>query len=166
MNKNFKIDEQQELKRWSATFLTSYKHLGNLCRVFDDKIRNAPMRIASMQSDALACCEYILGLNNSKRAIINVKVIVESCLNKLPKEYRDYLVGRYIHKKTRDELVAHFGYAPATATNRQKNGLAAFAKEMVSMGYDLKRIKEDYANLAIISDLYSLMEKDLSPVGC
>lgn len=150
------------MENWSKTLLLSYRFLETIVLKIDEKVKN--ISCSSMYYDAKSTnntmkqINSIIELNDRKTNLINLKVIIEKCLDKLPTKYFEFLTLLYIDGLSIKECAETFEINIRTAFRRKKVGMDLFTENLKSL-VSYSFILENYSEEVWLMDLYKYHKK-------
>lgn len=99
----------------------------------------------------------IIKLMDRKRKLINLKVIVEDCLVKIPKKSRRILSLFYIDGITGNLIAQLLGISLRTFFRQKSKALDYFCSELEKFGYNIDFFEEEYSKEKWFSSVYADM---------
>lgn len=148
---------------WSNTLLVVFSSLQKIVKSIDTMVEShvnsgflsTHLRYG-IQNEKLY--NYIIVLNDQKRKMCNLKVIVENALDCLPQMQRELLCLRYIEKKTFQEISELTSVCIRTVFRRYDSAIENFERALKHAGYTEKWIEGEYGDMAIIKTIKERLE--------
>lgn len=147
---------------WTKVFLTIYKRIGRLIEEFDNA-RESLIRCGlggrynrrGWSNEELF--ERIIELNYRRLGLINVKVLVDEGLRRLPMSVREILIARYIEGSL-DEYEKKHAICKRTVFKRLDKAIVLLAEIFVALGYDEKKMELEYKDEPLLTRVGKRLE--------
>ena len=95
-----------EDKIWSKTLLSSYSCLQPISNAIDGMVLSNGLHSAYGYNTTMKCANTIINLISRKKVLINLKVLIERVLDKLPNEFARILVLKYFDKVKVNDILS------------------------------------------------------------
>lgn len=147
---------------WSKTLLTIYKVLPNLAKSIEETTIAAAMSGFSNYGDTYSIYDKIIKLNERKRKMINIKVIVDNCLEQLNYKSRRVLELKFFERNKFEDIALKTKSCIRTVFRRYDIALNEMCVILEKLGFDAEWLCENYNDDEIIKRAYNkVMEKSL-----
>lgn len=150
---------------WAKTTLTAYPYLNNIADAIDRMVERRAMNSFYVSSTNYASsniydiANHLIDLSERKVVLINLKILVETCLKKCSKVYAKLLIARYLSKKKSGEICAIFNMPQRTYFRKIGEAEKQFELIMRNMGFDDSRLTQYLKEEEWILDIKSQFEK-------
>lgn len=145
------------MKVWSKTLLSVYKHLESITGAIDNLIVkkgiNSMFYTDRRGLTTYDCASEIIELTDRKINLINLKVLVEDGLNKLPFEHKRVLMLFYVDGLKSSEVTKLMGCSERTFFRKKDEAIVAFGKNLKCMGFDEVRLSYMFRKEKWLNDL-------------
>jgi len=127
----------------SEAIIKFYKLLNSKCEIIDKFINNHALYFGPCTAEygAEDVCNNIIELMTRKNQLINIKIIVDSALNKLSEQDRKILYLKINYKITMSEFCGILNVKERTAFRQIERAYENFAQELNKSKYRDKLIK-------------------------
>lgn len=136
------------MKYWSKSALSIYHYLETMSKTIDkivlDTGKSSNNKELSNYQTTYCQTGKIIKLTDRKRKLINLKIIVEDGLARIPKESRRILTLFYIDGIKSNMIAQLLGISIRTFFRQKLKALEDFSQKLLDMGYDEEFFKEDY----------------------
>lgn len=134
------------MKVWSKTLLSVYRYLEPITSAIDNLIVkkgvNSMFYTDKRGFTTYDCASEIIELTDRKINLINLKVLVDDGLNKLPFEQKRVLMLFYIDGLKTTEITKLMGCVERTFFRKKDEAIVAFGKNLKCMGFDESRLSQ------------------------
>jgi len=146
------------MKTWSKTILSIYKYLEPLSNSIDDLVLKKSINSAfygnGRFNSCYDCANKIMRLMERKVSLINIKVMVDSVLEKMPLKYRQLLILAYVDN-VKSENIAEIMHISLRTFFRKKNeALASFSKNLTVLGFTGEKLNSMFGAEHWLKNLY------------
>lgn len=153
-------------KVWGKAILSSYNYLKRLCDSLDSLIEKTAVN--SYYSFSLnyhdttieTVSTKILNYSNRKIGYINLKLIIEKALKRMPKQQAKLLILKFIQKMSIEKTSSLLNISNRSSYRRLEKALSMFMAELVCMGYTCEKLEIEYAQDPFISSIIKLIERN------
>lgn len=135
-----------ELLVWTKTVLTAYPCLPKFARVIEQCTMTTAMSGFSYTGDPMQLMEQMRIWNIRKEGIVNLKVIVDQAMNKLPLRQREVLEWKYMQKMRFAAIAEKAQVCMRTVFRRYAQALDAFGRALERLGYGAEELARRYQN--------------------
>ncbi|MDD4839451.1 MAG: sigma factor-like helix-turn-helix DNA-binding protein [Clostridia bacterium] len=150
---------------WCNTLLVAFSALPKIVKFIDFSVKSRVksgfqskhLRLGIQNEDLF---KSIIELNDEKRRICNIKVIVESGLEQLSPTHNELLRLRFFERKTFQEIADQTDVVLRTVFRRYDSAMSDFEHILSTQGFDEKWLSEEYGNIALLSTIKRRLEKD------
>lgn len=147
---------------WTKVFLTIYKRIGRFVEELD-KVRDCLVRSGlgggnynrGLTNEELF--EKIIEINYRRLGLINVKVLVDEGLRRLPESVREVLKARYFDGNI-DEYEKKHGICKRTVFKRLEKAVGRLSEIFVKLGYDEKKMNLEYNDEPLLTTVGKRLE--------
>lgn len=150
---------------WTKVFLTVYPRLERLVKEFDNTRENLlKSGIGVYLGRRLTneeLFEKIIDVNYRRLGLINVKVLVDEGMRRLPQKARDTLIARYIQQDVNAYCEAN-GVSKRTFFRRLDSAIRRLVEVFISLGYDERKINLEYKDEPILVSIKNRLEANYS----
>ena len=147
------------MKTWSKTILSVYKYLEALSNSIDDLVRKKSINSAFYNNgrfdSAYSCANKIMRLTNRKVNLINLKVLVENTLLKLPLKYRQVLILNYVDGVKSCDIAETMHISNRTYFRVKSESLERFADALINEGFTKEKLEEMFCDENWLTKLYN-----------
>ena len=146
---------------WTKVFLTVYPRLERLVEEFDNARENLlKSGIGVYLGRRLTneeLFEKIIDVNYRRLGLINVKVLVDEGMRRLPQKAREVLQARYMDKSVNTYCEAK-DVSKRTFFRRLDSATRRLGEVLISLGYDERKILLEYKNEPILIRIKERLE--------
>jgi DNA-directed RNA polymerase specialized sigma subunit len=148
-------------KNWSKTLICAYPYLERLSSAIDCKINTLCLKsndihfMPSIAKDTYDLANTILTLTDRKFNLINLKVLVDSVLNSLPKSISKILILKFIDGVTNRDIASLMNLSIRTVCRKINSSLNSFSYELKRENYTQQKIEEMIKDEKWIQVLYN-----------
>ncbi len=139
-----------EIKQWGKLILSFYKYLESSINAIDKYVLNKCLNTSYYdKANPLNILKRVDKVNefiDKKRRFLNLKVIIQDAIIKMPSKYQRQLVLEYFDGVCADEQANLFGVNVRTIFRYKKMALASFASALTRLGYNSQYFQENYNN--------------------
>ena len=125
-----------ENKAWAKTLLGIYRYLETICESIDDVVKKTSLGGFGRVNDTKFSAEKLIELTEKKRNLINLKIIIENCLVKLPDSCIRILTLFYLDNVKAKNLSEMYQINIRTFFRRKSVALTKFTNALVGAGYN------------------------------
>jgi hypothetical protein len=123
---------------WARTLLAIYPRLPDICKGIDRECWNQGLgeyynRNYSYRQDTIF--NILIELNERKVRYINIRILVDDCLNSMPQKFSSILEDKYIFEKSTDEISFSHNISKRTVFRRLNDALEMFSRIIVVFGF-------------------------------
>lgn len=133
-----------DLLVWTKTVLTAYPCLPKFARVIEQCTMTTAMSGFSYTGDPMQLMEQMRIWNIRKEGIVNLKVIVDQAMNKLPLRQREVLEWKYMQKMRFAAIAEKAQVCMRTVFRRYAQALDAFGRALERLGYGAEELTRRY----------------------
>lgn len=140
---------------WTKVFLTIYKRLGRLIEELDNARDNlikcglgGGYNRRGWTNEELF--ERIIELNYRRLGLINVKVLVDEGLRRLPISVREIIIARYVDGNI-DEYEKKHAICKRTVFKRLNKAIVLLGEVFAKLGYDEKKMNLEYEDEPLLT---------------
>lgn len=159
----FEGDKMKEIA-WVKTILTVYRHLKLIAGTIDEMAREEVTRsFVALYHTTMESVERLIELNERKRKLINMKVIIEQGIVQLKKKLDRKIIGlRYIDGMKSVDIIESLQISPRTYFRRKNNAMKEFIAILNQAGYTFSWWVREYGNEKwLMNQFYKNVEKQL-----
>lgn len=143
---------------WVTALLAAYRRLPGAVRAC--KRTSETLAISGFYcEDTLSLVQKMIDCNARSESYLNVKVLVDETIAKLPIKYANILGMRARSGKSIEEIALRLGYAKRSAFRWYADGVKKAACALKAAGYDEKWFETRYLKDVLIGDYYMLAQK-------
>ena len=146
------------MKTWSKTILSVYKYLEALSKSLDNLILkksiNSMFYNNGRGSSTYDLTNEIILLTERRINLINLKVIVECALEKLPLNEKKLLTLFFIDNVRTDKIAQLMGYCDRTFFRKKNEAIDNFSKVVLKNGITKDKLNEMFGKEKWLMDLY------------
>jgi len=155
-----------ELKVWAKTLLTVYRYLEKIAGTIDKLVIDKGL--SSTSDDAFNVASEILKLTERKITLINIKVLIESALSKLPKQKSKLLILKFFDCLSCEDTAKLENISIRTYFRHIDNALTTFALELKLLGLDENYVSYNFKREKWLFSLYNrLLTQEINKkIGC
>ena len=152
-----------ELINWAKTVLFAYKYLGAMCRSLDKQIKRMAVNsfyiggVWNEQNSTYKISEKIIKLSDKKVDYINLKLIIEKCLQEMKQENAKILILRNIKELSSQTVANLLNISERTYFRKLNNALSEFARVMERKGYSYQKLEICFWNDDFIKSIYNII---------
>jgi len=153
-----------ELKVWSKTLLNVYGCLQKLTEEIDKIVLNFALCTGYINSDnkTYRDTQKILELTERKITLINIKILIEKCLNKIDLKLCKLLVLKYVDKVSNENIAKALNVTNRTYFRKYLDAIESFASRLKFEGYTVEKLYKLVESEEWILDVFaSYKEKEL-----
>lgn len=151
-----------EQRIWAKALLSSYAYLENICGSIDKKVISYGIGSASSR-DTEFVADKIISLIERKKFLINTKIMLDRALYNIPSDYARVLILKYVDKIKVETAAKVMNVSLRTYFRKVDVGVDKFASQLLSFGYNEKKLYETFSKESWIMDIYkSYYEKFLA----
>ncbi len=103
--------------------------------------------------------DRMLTLNYRMHGLVNLKVLVDQGLSKLPKIYAEVVEGMYLGKEDVLAMAERFGVKPRTIYRRIDKGVELLSKKFAGLGYTPEKFEWEYKEEPLLDIVKKRLEK-------
>jgi len=154
-----------ELKVWSKTLLNVYGCLYKLTNEIDKIVLHYALSSGFKNgvNKTYRDTQNILDLTQRKITLINLKVLIESCLDKLDLQSCKILTLRYVDRMSGETISTALNIKRRTYFRKYQQALNSFSSTLLKNGFDSNNILALVKNEAWIIDVYkAFLDKEIS----
>lgn len=129
---------------WTKTLLYVYKYLERVCDGIDMLVERNALNSFHYRSDNEVgfVSERICALCERKAKLVNIKVLVDTCLLKLEKSSAQLLIERYIDDDASENIAFRHGLNIRTYFRKLIQAESSFSILMLREGYNEDKLEE------------------------
>jgi len=146
------------MKTWSKTILSIYKYLETLSNSIDDLVLKKSINSAFYNNgrfnNCYDCANKIMQLTDRKINLINIKVMVDNTLSRMPLKYRQVLALAFIDNIKSEKIAELMGISLRTFFRRKNDAISSFAKNLSLQGYTSQKLESMFYGEHWIKNLY------------
>lgn len=146
-------------KIWGKTLLTSYTCLERLANAIDGLVLSSSLHSSVGFNGTLSSANRILKLISRKKVLINIKVLVEKVLEKIPVDYARILVLKYFDKVKSADIAQVMGLPNRTYFRKLNQAHESFSQRLIKEGFSSniieKMVEEEKWILELFDSIYS-----------
>ncbi len=152
---------------WVKTVLNGYKYLEGIAEAIDKLVDRQAMNsfynfCSQVDNGVMAVSERIIDLIERKKKLVNLKVLVDKCLEGCQLECAQILIEKYIDNDKSEEIAQRHGLAMRTYFRRLAEAEETFRSQMSRYGYNDEKLDNLFSEERWIMDIYnSFEEKEL-----
>lgn len=148
-----------EEKNWSKTLLSTYGHIETICDAIDKTILSYGIGSGTGGGDTEYVASKMISLMDRKKFLINIKVLVDSCLYSMDNDYSKVLVLKFVDKI--DSKMASEAMKISSRTYFRKINLALemFWSKMSELGYSVLSLQKIFCNESWIMEIFKSYNK-------
>ena len=146
---------------WTKVFLTIYKRINRIIEEMDNA-RDGLVRCGfgggynrGLSNEELF--EKIIKLNYRRLGLINVKVLVDEGLRRLPQSVREILEARYFEEDLEGYQNRH-GICKRTVFKRLDKATYLLSEVFIKLGYDEKKMNLEYKDEPLLTKVGKRLE--------
>lgn len=147
---------------WTKVFLTIYKRIGRFVKELDNA-RDCLVRSGlgggnytrGLTNEELF--ERIIEINYRRLGLINVKVLVDEGLRRLPEPVREVLTARYIDEDI-DSYEKKHDICKRTVFKRLEKAIVLLSEIFAKLGYDEKKMNLEYEDEPLLTTVGKRLE--------
>ena len=152
------MEKGKGMKTWSKTILSVYKYLEALSKSLDNLILkksvNSMFYYNGRGNTTYDLANEIILLTERRVNLINLKVIVENALDKIPLNERKLLILFFVDNVRTDKIAELMGYCDRTFFRKKNEAIESFSKAVVKNGITKERLNEMFGKEKWLMDLY------------
>ena len=159
-----KIGGNMELKVWSKTLLNVYGCLQKLTEEIDKIVLNFALSTGYVNYDnkTYRDTQKILELTERKITLINIKILIEKCLDKIDLKYCKLLTLKYVDKVSNETIASALNIKYRTYFRKFMQAIDSFASRLKFEGFTQDKIFNLVKKEEWILDIYNATkEKEL-----
>ena len=152
---------------WAKTLLSVYRYLERLCGSIDKIINKTGLSSINVNSQTFyynnvySIAQRIIDLSHRKVTMINLKLMIESILQKMRPNEASCLIERYVDGAKRRVMAEHEGVSMRTIFRRIERAEESFAIILFAKGYTEEKLNKMLRSEQWIHNVYNrLAEKD------
>lgn len=142
-----------EQRMWAKALLSSYAYLENICGSIDKKVISYGIGSASNR-DAEFVADKIISLIERKKFLINTKLLIDKALYGISADYARAIILKFIDKIKVETASKVMNVSLRTYFRKVEIGVDKFASELLSFGYDEKKLYQIYSGENWIFEIY------------
>lgn len=157
---------------WAKTLLGVYRYLERIAGAIDKIVEKTGLGSANIcgqnyfYNNIFAVSQKMIDLSERKVTLINLKILVEETLKKIPAEDAEILIEKFFDGVKIRELVERHDISMRTAFRKLEGATKSFASVLVAKGFDDERLKDMLKNEHWIMQVYErLLFKDVEDVS-
>ena len=146
------VEEIMNLKTWTKTMFTVYRHLPRVVRAID-KIFTARALNANQVSgknlaynDIYNVAENLINLTERKVNLLNLKVLVEIVIKSLDRESAKYLILRYVDGFSFEQIASLKNVSERTAYRKLNRAVEQAGYILQREGFDEEKLNTKFSN--------------------
>lgn len=151
---------------WTKTLLYIYKYLDRVAQGIDSLVEKQALNSFYYSSiannDAELISKKIISLIERKKRLINIKVLVDKCLENCNRNYARILIEKYMDNDRAEEIAQRNNLSMRTYFRRLKEGENTFTNLMTRFGFNEKKLNEYLKDENWIKEVYNGYAK----IGC
>lgn len=146
------------MKTWSKTILSMYKYLEALSNSIDELVLKKSINSAfygnGRYNSCYDCASKIMQLTERKINLINIKVMVDDTLEKMPLKYRQLLILAYIDNAKSEDIAEIMHVSIRTFFRKKNEALISFAKNLTALGFTQEKLNCMFGGEHWLKNLY------------
>ena len=159
-----------ELINWAKTVLFAYKYLGAMCRSIDKRIKKMAVNsfyiggVWNEENSVYKISERMIKLSDKKVDYINLKLMIEKCLQEMKQENAKLLILRNIngdnphfHMNLSQSVAGLLNISERTYFRKLNFALKEFARIMERHGYSYQKLEICFWNDDFIKSIYNII---------
>ena len=146
---------------WTDLLFKNYNNLVNFADAVDRKIKTLTTASVGATFNTMEISNRIIDLMQKKVSLCNAKVLVEKVIKNLDKESARILILRYIDNHNMERIAKLTKQSVRTVYRKFQTARDLFAKKMLEMGYDDKRMQNLFEGQLWIYNDYIYEKKKL-----
>lgn len=139
---------------WGKTLLSSYTSLERLSSAIDGLVMSNSLHCGVGYNTTLNSANKILNLISRKKLLINLKVLVETVIDKMPNDYMRILVLKYFDKVKPEDILNVMEISRRSYFRKINKAVECFAKGLIKEGFDSSKLEEMVKGENWLKDLY------------
>lgn len=147
------------MRTWTKTILSVYKYLEALSNSIDDLVIKKSINSAFYNNGRFRscydCANKIMQLTERKINLINIKILVEETLGKMPLRYRQLLALSYIDGVKSEEIAEIMHISMRTFFRKKNEAIESFSKNLVINGYTKEKLESMFCGEDWLKNLYN-----------
>lgn len=154
-----------ELKIWSKTLLNVYGCLNKLTNEIDKIVLNYALSSGYINgvNKTYRDTQKMIELTQRKITLINLKVLIEKCLDNLDLNSCKLLMLKYVDKVNVETIISTINIKRRSYYRRYQQAINKFSNLLLINGYDAKGIRNLVKDEDWIVDVFkTLLEKECS----
>ena len=145
-----------ELKIWTRAVMTVYRKLGRAIDVLESA-KNGLLysgfgRIYPTGMGISDIYDKLISYNYRKLGLINLKVLAEEGLRRLPIAVREVLIARFVTGDL-DSYASKYGICKRTAFKRVDSAILRLSEKFIELGYDEKKMELEYKKEPLLTQV-------------
>ena len=150
--------DMENIVCWVSAILASYRRLPRAVAACKQTSRSLA-ESGFYCEDTMALVQKLIDCNARAESYLNVKVIVDDMLLRLPLKYARILQERACNGLAMCQIAKKLGYSERSTFRWYAEGLKKAACAIKKMGYDEKWFESRYSKDVLIGDLYFIAKK-------
>lgn len=145
---------------WGNTMLVAFSSLQKIVKCIDFSVKSriksgfmSKHLIFGIQNEKLF--DEIIKLNDDKRKLCNMKVIVSDALDNLSPTHREVLSLRFFSKKTFQEIADLTNVALRTVFRRYDKAVECYEKCLSDTGFTEEWLENEYGSIEVLRTIKS-----------
>lgn len=133
---------------WTKTILSAYRYLDRICGAIDKICLQSSLNSKNITrqnyhtNNVYAVTQKIIDLSQRKITLINLKVLIESCLSEIGKESAIILIETYFDGLKKREIAEKKRLSLRTVFRKIENAEQKFCRKLIFKGYEHKVLQE------------------------
>lgn len=148
---------------WAKTLLYTYKYLERVAQAIDDLVEEHALHsfyYSSIENnDAERVSKKIISLIERKKRLINIKVLVDKCLESCNPKSASILIEKYMDNDRAEDIAMRNNLSMRTYFRRLADGEDSFSSLMTRFGFSDKKLCEYLKNENWIKEVYNGFDK-------
>jgi len=151
---------------WARTLLNAHRYLGTLCNSIDKLVDITAKTsfytggIWSEENSIYNISQKIIKLSDRKVNYINLKVITEKVLEKMPKKLAKILILKFINRVDIPTIINLLNMSERTYYRRTNDAIKEFAKVLCEFGYNSEKLEIKYLDDKFIASVFEKQSRE------
>ena len=152
------MENKQQI--WAKTVLVAYKYLGAMCGAIDKLVESTAKHsyytsgVWQEKNSIQSVSKKLIRLSDKKIDYINLKVMVDKVLGKIPKKFATLLILRYINRVPPEDIAELNGVSVRSYYRYITKAINEFAVQMKNIGYNYCTMEVRYLTDSFITSIY------------
>ena len=142
-------------KIWAKTLLNSYTCLERLSSAIDGMVMATGLHSSYGYNATMTSANHIINLISRKKLLINLKVLIETVIEKMPVNFARILVLKYFDKVKSQDIAKVMEISNRTYFRRLQQSVDCFSKGLKKEGFSSEIIEKMVENEWWISNVYA-----------